>query len=71
MLPNLRPSILHRHRKSASLGNQENSEREHQNDEVNPRGQCSTKVSDYFNFPRSTQRISRKGCTRILTIMEP
>ncbi|CAL8465313.1 g4848 [Coccomyxa elongata] len=34
MLPNLRPSILHRHRKSASLGAEESSEKEHKADEA-------------------------------------
>lgn len=36
MLPNFRPSILHRHRKSGGIGNRENSELEYQTDQVLP-----------------------------------
>jgi hypothetical protein len=36
MLPNLRPSILHRHRKSGGICNRENSELEYQTDQVLP-----------------------------------
>lgn len=47
MLPNLRPSILHRHRKSASLGAGESSEKEHKADEART-NVCFSGESLYF-----------------------
>lgn len=53
MLPNLRPSILHRHRKSASLGAEESSEKEHKADEARPLLVCWESAFTLLCAPRS------------------